>query len=116
MESSAALNRLADEISSLRDACWQRRSCRGWLREAWHPASRLAVFPASSFLFCLLLFLSFLGMCGTVLSIGLSIRIRVEDSDPDSMTVDLDLEYKFRIQGQENEVKTTLLVKFFSIL
>lgn len=65
MESSAALSLLASEIAGVRAACWQRRSCRGWLWEAWHPASRRAVFPASSFLFCLLLFFAFLGVPST---------------------------------------------------
>jgi hypothetical protein len=61
MDSSAALHLLASEMAAVRAARWERRSCWGWLWEAWHPASRRAVFPASSFFFCFLLFLAFIG-------------------------------------------------------
>jgi hypothetical protein len=61
MESREALRQLAREMGEVRAACWEASSCRLWLWEAWHPASRRAVFPASSFLFCFLLFLAFLG-------------------------------------------------------
>ena len=61
LKSKDALRILAEEIQELRNTSYLELRSLDWIKEAWHPGSKISVFKLTSALFCLFLVIGLLG-------------------------------------------------------
>lgn len=61
LRSQDALRILAEEIRELRDTSYLELKNLTWIKEAWHPGSKISGFKLTSALFCLIIMVGLLG-------------------------------------------------------